>query len=472
MRGELSIRGGTVVSAEGAYGANVLIKDGRVVAVGEDDLPRTDQTLDATGCVLLPGGVDAHTHFDNPALDFKTRSVDDFSSGTLAAAMGGTTTILDFVKTRPGEPLWEAFTERRAAAAAQVFVDFALHPIIPSDTRRTGALEDLKWLAREGVRSCKFFMAYPGSLMVDDGTLLEGMRACADLGILPMVHAENGHMVADATERLLADGKGAAHHHHDAHTHGAEAEAVNRAIALSDAAGAPLFVVHVSSRHAAEVLGTARAAGRRVWGETCPQYLLVAYEDYASLGDDAAKYVCSPPIRERANQDHLWQALRTGALSTVGTDHAPFCAKQSEDLPPQKPHGAGNFTRIPNGVPGVEERLLVLYEHGVVGGRLPLSRFVDVIATRPAKLFGLYPRKGAIEPGADADIVIWDPERAVTIRAADMHSRVDYSLYEGMSVSGSPRHVLARGELIVSDGQICADAGRGSYVHRNPPVLT
>jgi dihydropyrimidinase len=302
--------------------------------------------------------------------------------------------------------------------------------------------------------------------MVDDATLLAGFALARDEGVLPMVHAENGHLVSHTTRGLIAAGQTGEHHHRDAHPHSAEAEAVNRAIVFAEAVRAPLYVVHVSSRHAAARIGAARRAGALVWGETCPQYLASAYEDYQGLGERAAAYVCSPPIRERANQDPLWTALASGDLSTVATDHAAFCLGQPADLPPQKGRSPGYFPKVPGGVPGIEDRLMVLYETGVAAGRINLNRFVDLVATTPAKLFGLYPRKGTVAAGADADLVIWDPTADHVITAAGSHMRTDYNLYEGMRVSGQPEYVLSRGDLIVDRRDFHGAPGRGTYLPR------
>ncbi|ONK10215.1 dihydropyrimidinase [Streptomyces sp. MP131-18] len=460
------VRGGTVVTAEAVLRADVLIRDGIVAAVGDGADWAADDTIDAGGALLLPGGVDAHTHLEYPIDGFTTRTADDFTSGTVAAAHGGTTTVIDFVKKEPDRTLYETFLRRREDARARCVVDFGLHAIVPPRDQQPEIRDDLLRLLDEGVSSWKFFMAYPGTQMVDDAQLLADMTLAAEHGALPMVHAENGHLVAHETRRLVDAGHVAEHHHHAAHPHAAEAEAVHRALVLAEAAGSPLFVVHVSSARAADELARARAAGRPAWGETCPQYLVAAYEDYAGLGERAAGWICSPPIRERANQDALWTHLAAGGLSTVGTDHAGFCLGQPPDLPPQKLRKPGWFPGTPNGVPGVEERLALLYHHGVAAGRLSPSRFVEITATRPAKLFGLHPRKGTIAAGADADLVVWDPDAHHVLSADTAHSRPDYSLYEGMEVTGRAVHVLSRGELVVSDGTLLGRPGRGRYLHR------
>ncbi|MEZ7002331.1 dihydropyrimidinase [Streptomyces sp. AD55] len=472
--GSTLIRGGTVVNADAAVRADVLIRDGVVAALGTgaEDWA-ADRVVDAEGMLVMPGGIDAHTHLEYPIDGFTTRTADDFHSGTVAAAHGGTTTVLDFVKKEPDRGLRDTYRARRDTAAAKAVVDFGLHAIVPPRAQQPDVLDDLRQLAGEGATSWKFFMAYPGTQMVDDGELLEGFDLARGLGVLPMVHAENGHMIDRETRRLLADGRSAEVFHATAHGHESEAEAVHRAVVLAESVGTPLYVVHVSSAAAADEIGRARAAGARVWGETCPQYLAVAYEDYAELGEKAAAYLCSPPIRERGNQAGLWRALVTGALSTVATDHAGFCLHQPEDLPPQKLRSPGYFPKVPNGVPGIEDRLMVLWETGVAAGRFDACRFVDLVATRPAKLFGMFPHKGAVAVGADADLLVWDPAADHVITAAGSHMRTDYNLYEGMRVTGRPVRVFSRGEQLVGpDGSFEGAAGRGRFLTRGASART
>ncbi len=465
----LAIRGGDVVSVSGVYPADVLVDGERIVGVVDPGIGSADCEIDARGCYVLPGGIDTHTHLENPALAFTTVSSDDFHTGTIAAAAGGTTTIVDFVKSRPEESIYDAFQARRAVADEKVVVDFGLHPMVPSNALEVDSISELRRLAAEGATSWKFFMAYRG-MMVDDATLIAGFRAAAEEGVLPMVHAENGHLVQDATDRLVDAGMVEEHHHLAAHTHTSEQEAVHRAIAIAESVGSALFVVHVSSRYAAAEIRQARARAVPVHGATCPQYLLAAYEDYEGLGHEAAKYICSPPIRERANQESLWDALVSDALSTIGTDHAAFCMGQPDDLPPQKGRGVGYFPDVPNGVPGIEDRLSLIWQAGVRQGRFDVSRFVDLVSTRPAKLFGLYPQKGTVAPGSDADLVVWDPDARRTVRAADQHMRTDYNLYEGTEIVGGPTHVISRGELVVEHGEISAERGRGRYLTRRRPI--
>ncbi|WP_353987554.1 dihydropyrimidinase [Ruicaihuangia caeni] len=466
----LLLRGGEVITSNERYLADVLIVDGTIEAIGRPgqwDIDDADETVDADGCLLLPGGVDTHTHLEYVVASGKTRTADDFQSGTIAAACGGTTTIVDFVRPPQGVGVYDAFQQRRAAAAASCVVDFGFHPIVPATAGDDDSFDQLVRLAREeGATSWKFFMAYPGS-MVDDDVLIRGFRLARENGVLPMVHAENGHMVADAIASLIEDERFEEHNHLFGHPASAEQEAVNRAIMLAEHAESPLFIVHVSASDAAAEIARHQARGVEVMAETCPQYLVTGYEDYRDLGFGAAGYICSPPIRERANQERLWHAVEQGTISTIGTDHAAFTLAQPEGLPPQKAVGRGHFPSVPNGVPGVEERLMVMYETGVMSGRLSIHEFVDLTATRPAQLFGLAPRKGSIAPGADADIVVWDPNASRTLGVDTLHSRSDYSLYEGMTVSGSPRLVFSRGELIARDGEpVEPRPGRGEYLPR------
>lgn len=465
------ITGGTVVNSDSAIRADVLVRDGIIVGLGQNQGWTADQVIDASGKYVMPGGIDVHTHLEYPIDGFTTRTADDFHTGTVAAAHGGTTTIVDFVKKAPGKSLYDTYLERRDTAAQKSVIDFGLHAIVPPRDQQPDVLDDLRRLVPEGATSWKFFMAYPGTQMVDDGELLEGIELAVEHGVLPMVHAENGHMVARETRRLIDDGRTDESFHATAHGHDSEAEAVHRAIVLADSVNSPIYVVHVSSADAAAEISRARAAGSRAWGETCPQYLVVAYEDYAELGEKAAAYVCSPPIRERSNQAGLWNALVTGALSTVATDHAGFCLHQPDDLPPQKMRSPGYFPKVPNGVPGVEDRLMVVWETGVAAGRMDPCKFVELMSTRPAKLFGMYPKKGIVAVGADADLVVWDAEAEHVISAGTSHLRTDYNLYEGMKVSGKPTQVLSRGDLLVDDGVFSGASGRGSFLNRGKPVF-
>ncbi|MGK0742120.1 dihydropyrimidinase [Leucobacter sp. Z1108] len=468
------ITGGTVVNAEGFVRADVLVRGERIVGIGLDQGWSADRVVDATGKYVIPGGIDVHTHLEYPIDGFTTRTADDFATGSVAAAFGGTTTFIDFVKKRPDATLYDTFVERRQIAESKSIVDFGLHAIVPPLAQQEDVHDDLIRLhAEHGVSSWKFFMAYPGTQMVEDDELLAGMDLAHQLSVLPMVHAENGHMINRAAKQLLDAGLTDEVHHVDAHGHAQEAEAVHRAIILAQEVGTPLYVVHVSSERAAAEIAQARSEGVKVWGETCPQYLLTALEDYEELGERAAGYICSPPIREKSNQAALWRYLGADGLSTLATDHAAFCMEQPDDLPPQKLRSPGYFPKTPNGVPGLEDRLMVAWEAGVVGGLLDLCRFVEITSARPAKLFGMYPRKGTISVGADADIVVWDPNSDHVITAAGGHSRTDYNLYEGMRVTGLPVTVFSRGRALIVDRELHEEArsGRGRYIERGTPQL-
>jgi dihydropyrimidinase len=452
------IRGGTVVSASGESRADVFVEDGVIASVGLHQGLRCDRVVDATGMFVLPGGIDVHTHLDMEFGD--TRTCDDFTSGTAAAAAGGTTTIIDFCLQKPGESFEEALQRYfRKMETAPPVVDVGLHIAI-TDLREGGTVEDLATLPGKGVTSYKLFMAYKGGVMVDDETLFRSMQVATATGALVMVHAENGDAIDVLVRQALADGHTEPVWHARTRPPETEAEATFRAIQLARLAGCPLYVVHVSCDQAIAPIARARAAGHEVWGETCPQYLL--FDETVLEADDfgGARYVYTPPPRPSTQHDPLWRALRTDVLSVVSTDHAPF------NWQGQKTLGLNDFSQIPNGGPGIENRLEVLYTFGVGAGRLSNSRFVELVATAPARLFGLYPRKGAILPGSDADIVVWDPNRTRTITGKTQYSRVDYSLYEGIEVTGSAHTVLLRGEAVVENGEVCGEPGVGTFVPR------
>ena len=460
------LRGGTVVNGDGAARADVLVSGERIAAIGDASSWTADVEHDVTGMLVMPGGIDVHTHLEYPVAGFTAWTEDDFATGTLAAAAGGTTSIIDFVKTAPGDTIRDAFNARRARIGECASVDVGLHVIVPPTGQQANVEQDLAYVVSQGVTSWKFFMAYHG-LMLDDGELLRGFALAKRLGVMPMVHAENGHLIGHDTERLLAEGMVRESDHLHAHTDEAEAEAVHRAAVLAASVGVPLYVVHVSSTQAAEEIARLRMAGHRVLAETCPQYLACAYEDYVHLGTSAAAYICSPPIRERANQEGLWRQLVNGHIDVLATDHAGFCMTSPEGSAGRKLSSPGYFPGVPNGVPGIEERLMVLWELGVASGRISPSQFVSLCSTRPAQLFGLAHRKGSITPGKDADILVWDPEGWRTLSAQSSHLRTDYSIYEGMRVSGSPRDVMHRGQWVVRDGHVQSGV-QGAYLVREP----
>lgn len=465
----LLIRGGRVVTAAADHEADVFVADETIRLIGSNLEMTADRIIDAKGKYVIPGGIDVHTHLG--MTDEKDTTADTFASGTTAAAFGGTTTIIDFARQERGsESPLSALDRRLSQAESQCLIDYGFHMVI---TGISGTyLGDISSLPARGVTSFKLFLAYPGEVMVDDATAFAVMKVAARSGAIVMLHAENGHAIAALTDELAVHGKLSASFHSKAHPHLTESEATQRGIALAQLAEAPLFICHVSSQLALKAIETAKTKALNVWAETCPQYLFAAEEDYADLGFEAAKYVCSPPIRERANQARLWQGLMSGAIAVVSTDHCSY--RMHNDLPDlglQKTMGREDFRKIPNGVPGIENRMQLIYEGGVVAGRFAMSRFVELTSTNPAKLFGLFPKKGTIDVGSDADIVIWDPDPISTISAASHHMRVDYNLYEGMRVHGSPTVVISRGEVIVEAQQLRASVGRGRFLACGTPSV-
>jgi dihydropyrimidinase len=451
------IQNGNVVNADATVRADVLI-DGGVIKEVRPGIPANSvQTVvDATGLLLLPGGIDAHTHLDMPFGG--TNSADDFLTGTRAAAIGGTTTIVDFAIQARGTKMRNALDSWWKKAEGKACIDYGLHMIV-TDLPDAG-LEDMDDMVREGVASFKLFMAYPNVLMVDDATIFKAMRQTAKNGALICMHAENGSVIDVIVQQALAEGKRAPIYHALTRPTRAEAEAVHRAIAMAEMAGVPVYIVHLSSEDALNQVREARDRGLPAFAETCPQYLLLSLEDVQDKGWEGAKYVFTPPLRERKNQPKLWEGLRKDNLQVVSTDHCPFCFED------QKALGKDDFTKIPNGGPGIENRLQLLHHHGVGKGNFSLNRFVELVSTAPARIFGMYPKKGAIKAGSDADIVLWDPQAAHTISAATHHMRVDYSMFEGFKVRGNARDVYSRGELIVSKGKFIGKPGRGQYLRR------
>lgn len=443
----LLIRNGTVVTAEATRAADVLIDGERIAQVAPAITATADRVIDATGRYLIPGGVDVHTHLDMPYGD--ATSADDFASGTMAAAMGGTTTIVDFAVQDRGRTLRAAVDTWQAKARGKAVTDFGFHVIVTDVT--PAVLREMDELVADGITSFKLFMAYPGRLMVDDATIFRTLLATAKNGGLVMMHAENGGVIDVLQERALAAGHTEPMQHARTRPPLVEAEAVHRAIALAEMAEAPLYIVHVSAAETVDEIAAARARGVRVHGETCPQYLFLTEDAYNT---DGARFIMSPPLRDQRAQERLWQGLRAGELQTVATDHCPFTLAEK--------HRYADFTKVPGGAAGIETRLSLLFD----ARRLPLERFVAVTATEPARLFGLYPKKGTIAPGSDADVVIWDPECAQTISAATHHMRVDHNPYEGRVLRGAPEMVLLRGRPIVERGLFTGEAGSGRFLPR------
>jgi len=452
------IRNGSVVSADKTFAADVLIEGGTIqdVRAGIPADP-VHEVLDATGMLLLPGGIDAHTHLDMPFGG--TTSSDDFETGTRAAAIGGTTTLVDFAIQARGTKMRDALDTWWRKAESKACIDYGLHMIV-TDLPEAG-LEDMDDMVREGVASFKLFMAYPNVLMVDDATIFRALQQTSKNGALVCMHAENGSVIDVMVRQALAEGKTAPIHHALTRPTLAEAEAVHRAIALAEMAGVPIYIVHLSSEDALNQVREARDRGLPAFAETCPQYLLLSIEDMQALpGFEGAKYVFTPPLREKQNLPTLWDSLKRDHLQVVSTDHCPYCFAD------QKAPGKDDFTKIPNGGPGIENRLQLLYHHGVSAGKITLNRFVEIVSTAPARIFGMYPKKGVIAVGSDADIVVWDPKAEHLISAKTHHMRVDYSMFEGFKVVGNARQVFSRGELIVENGQYVGRAGRGQYLRR------
>jgi dihydropyrimidinase len=453
----LLIKGGRVVTAADDYVADVFVDDERISLIGEDLDVSADRVIDAAGKYVLPGCIDPHTHLDMPFGG--TVTIDDVESGQISAAFGGTTCHVDFIIQPQGATFAAAFDEWRAKANGKQLIDMGYHMAI-TDLVNGGTLEELASLPEQGITSYKLFMAYKGALMVDDETLYRAMEVAAKSGALVMVHAENGDVVDILVREALEAGNTAPLHHALTRPPEAEGEATNRAIQLAHLAGAPLYVVHVTCREAVEPIARAREAGWDVWGETCTQYFFNSLDDISKPDFEGAKYVYSPPVRDKANWDVLWNAVRGDALSVISTDHCAFLWDGQKTL------GKDDFSKIPNGGPGLEDRLKMIHHFGVNEGRITLNRMVELLATNPAKLFGLYPRKGTIAVGSDADLVIFDPSRRVTISASTHHSKSDYNLYEGTEVTGAPDVVLLRGNVLVENDELVASPGIGQFVKR------
>jgi len=452
----LLIQNGTVVTAEKTFPADVLVEGETIKEMRPGISPSGHQVQDASGMLVLPGGIDAHTHLDMPFGG--TTSSDDFGTGTRAAAFGGTTTIVDFAIQTRGSRMRHALDTWWKKAEGRACIDYGLHMII-TDLGGAG-LEDMDEMVREGVASFKLFMAYPNVLMVDDATIFRALRQTARNGALICMHAENGGVIDVIVQQALAEGKTAPVYHALTRPTTAEAEAVHRAIALAEIAGAPVYIVHLSSEAALNEVREARSRGVPAFAETCPQYLLLTIEELKRPGFEGAKYVFTPPLREKENLPKLWDGLKTDNLQVVSTDHCPFCFAD------QKVLGKNDFTKIPNGGPGIENRLQLVYHHGVNQAKLSLNRFVEIVSTAPARIFGMYPRKGTLAPGSDADIVVWDPNADHVISSKTHHMRVDYSMFEGARVRGNARQVFSRGELIVDNGVFLGKPGRGKYLRR------
>jgi dihydropyrimidinase len=451
------IKGGRVLTAADDYVGDVYVEGDRISLIGESLEVQADKVIDATGKYVLPGGIDPHTHLDMPFGG--TVTIDDVESGQTSAAFGGTTCHVDFIIQPHGQSFAAAFDEWKSKANGKQVIDMGYHMAV-TDLKEGGTLEELASLPDEGITSYKLFMAYKGALMVDDETLFRTMQVAAETGALVMVHAENGDAIDVLVKEALAAGHTEPKYHALTRPPETEGEATNRAIQLSRVAGSPLYVVHVSCAEAVEPIAIAREKGWNIHGETCTQYFFVDYTFLERPGFEGGKYVYTPPPRDKANQDVLWNAVRTDILSVVSTDHCAFLWDG------QKTMGKDDFSKIPNGAPGLENRLQMIHEFGVRAGRISLNRMVELLSTNPAKLFGLYPRKGTIAVGSDADIVVFDPDKRVTISASAHHSKSDYNLFEGTEVTGVPEVVLLRGNVLVEDGDLVASPGIGQFVRR------
>ena len=451
------IKGGRVITAADDYVADVYVEDERISLIGESLDQPADKVIDASGKYVLPGGVDPHTHLDMPFGG--TVTIDDVESGQTSAAFGGTTTHVDFIIQPQGSSFADALEEWRGKANGKQVIDMGYHMAV-TDLKEGGTLEELASLPDQGITSYKLFMAYKGALMVDDETLFKTMQVAADTGALVMVHAENGDAIDVLVKEALAAGHTEPKYHALTRPPETEGEATNRAIQLARVAGSPLYVVHVSCAESIEPIQLAREKGWDVWGETCTQYFFIDYTFLERPNFEGGKYVYTPPPRDKANQEVLWNAVRTDTLSAISTDHCAFLWDG------QKTIGKDDFSKIPNGGPGLENRLQMIHEFGVRGGRISLNRMVELLSTNPAKLFGLYPRKGTIAVGSDADIVVFDPEKRVKISAATHHSKSDYNLFEGTEVTGSPEVVLLRGNVLVEGDELVASPGIGQFVAR------
>ncbi|MCX4671219.1 dihydropyrimidinase [Streptomyces sp. NBC_01381] len=454
------IRGGLVITAAEETHADVLIEDGRIAALaahGTDaaEAWTADRVIDATGKYVIPGGVDAHTHMELPFGG--TFASDSFETGTRAAAWGGTTTIIDFAVQSQGQSLRAGLDAWYAKADGKCAIDYGFHMILSDVNQRS--LKEMDFLVEEGITSFKLFMAYPGVFYSDDGQILRAMQRSASNGGLIMMHAENGIAIDVLVEQALARGETDPRYHGEVRKALLEAEATHRAIQLARVAGAPLYVVHVSAEEALAELAAARDKGLPVFGETCPQYLFLSTDNLAEPDFEGSKYVCSTPLRPREHQAALWRGLRTNDLQVVSTDHCPFCFVGQKEL------GRGDFSKIPNGLPGVENRMDLLHQ-AVVDGHITRRRWIEIACASPARMFGLYGKKGTIAPGADADVVVYDPAAEQVMSVETHHMNVDYSAYEGKRVTGQVETVLSRGEVVIDERKFTGRAGHGCYVPR------
>jgi dihydropyrimidinase len=453
------IKNGRIVTAVDDYRADILIDGETVSLIGARLDMQADRVIDAAGRLVIPGGIDPHTHLDMPFGG--TTSADDFATGTIAAAHGGTTCVIDFATQARGESILKALDTWHKKAAGKAAIDYSFHMIVTDLTPKDNLSEMRQLLQHEGVLSFKLFMAYPNVLLSDDATIFKAMQLAGENGGFVSMHAENGIVINEIVARALAEGKTAPRWH--AHTRPtlAEAEAVHRSICLAKMAGTPVYIVHLSSSDALREIQKARGSGIPIFAETCPQYLFLDLSMYDREGFEGAKFVMTPPLREKWNQEELWTGLKLDDIQLTATDHCPFRFKD------QKRMGLNDFTKIPNGGPGIEDRMSLIYNGGVKEGRINLNRFVEITSTAAAKIFGLFPKKGTIAVGSDADIVIFNPDKKMTISAKTHHMNVDYNCYEGLEVTGVSETVLSRGKVIIEDGRFVGKSGDGNFLKRS-----
>ncbi len=454
------IKNGRIVTAVDDYHADILIEDETISVIGKTLDIEADLTIDAAHKLVIPGGIDPHTHMELPFGG--TEASDDFRTGTIAAAHGGTTTIIDFAVQYKGQSLLEGVDNWHKKAEGKTAIDYGFH-LITTDLE-DNQIEEMYKVMDEGVTSFKMFMAYPGVFLVDDATIFRAMSAAGARGGLICMHAENGIVINEIIKRALAQGRTAPKYHALTRPTRAEAEGVHRAIAIAEMAEAPVYIVHLSCADALEQVREARDRGLPAFAETCPQYLFLSYDNYEEPDFEGAKYVMTPPLREKWNQAELWKGLKTDDLQVISTDHCPFCMKEQKEL------GKDDFSKIPNGAPGVEHRVPLIYNGGVVENRISLNRFVELTSTAAAKMFGLFPKKGTIAVGSDADIVIFDPEKEQIISAKTHHMNVDYSAYEGKTIKGVVETVLSRGRVVIDNGEYKGKPGDGSFLKRGTCV--
>jgi dihydropyrimidinase len=460
----LLIANGRVITASDDYAADVYCENGTITAIG-NNLPAhrftADRTIDAKDQYVIPGGIDVHTHLNMPFGG--TTSADDFESGTIAAAFGGTTSLVDFASQYRGQSMRHALDDWMKRADGKAVIDYGFHMIV-TELADAGLSEMDRMVRDEGITSFKLFMAYPGVFMVDDQTIFRALRRTGENGGLVCMHAENGGVIDELVKEALRKGQTAPKYHALTRPSRAEGEATGRAIALAEMARVPIYIVHLSAADALEKIRDARDMGLPAYAETCPQYLFLSYDNYEEPGFDGAKYVMSPPLREKWHQDVLWKGLSKNDLQVISTDHCPFCMVEQKEL------GRDDFSKIPNGAPGIETRLTLVHDGGVRNGRITMNRFVELCSTTPAKMFGLFPRKGTIAVGSDADLVVFDPNKRATLGVKALHMKVDYNPYEGRTVHGAPTTVIVNGKVVVEDDTFVGNKGAGRFLRRGPSL--